>query len=193
MTAFGTDEGFADWLASAGLTLPDDAPAPATVRQQGTTYLNAVYGPRFKGVPAGGVEQINAFPRRGAVVYDQPLADDIIPTSILAAAYRAGYQMVAGGLTLDVSNPSRLTKKEKAEGVGEREYFAPPVDPNRPNIDSDPVIDALLAPFLDVITPDAGMVGLWSVGPGARNPYTKPTASGTTFTDDGLPLASEEW
>lgn len=166
MAGYGDDIGFQHWLDVAGLTLPAGAPPLAVLRQRGTWYIDAVYGSRLKGTPVGGVAQENAFPRKGLVAYGERLSENSIPTSIVSASYRAAYLLAADMLTMDVSDPTKIVKKEKAEGAGEREYFAPPVTPGRDPRAVDTVIEGLLYPFVEPY-PDqqTPMAGVWSVGP----------------------------
>lgn len=191
--AYGTDDGLLAWLAAAGVALSSDTP-PAVARARGSMYIDSVYGARFKGTPTGGVEQVAAFPRQGLVVYDQLLAADNIPSPIVSASYRAAYLIDSGGLTLDVSDPTKVLKKEEAVGVASREYFAPAfVEGKRETRAFDTVIDALLAPFLEPLDTGSG-AGIWAIGSGgASRPASPGRPSDGNYYDGGLPLASEEW
>lgn len=72
MAGYGDDEGFATWLAENGYTLPDGAPLPVVLRQRGSAYLDATYGPRFVGVPTD-PEQEREWPRTGATIFGTAL------------------------------------------------------------------------------------------------------------------------
>lgn len=191
--AYGTDDGLSAWLAAAGVSLPEGSSLPVA-RARGTMYIDSVYGARFKGTPTAGVDQSDAFPRQGLVVYDRLLAADLIPSAILSASYRAAYLIESGALTLDVSDPTRIVKREKADGAAEREFFAPPfVNGERVTRATDTVIDALLAPFLEPLDAGTGQ-GIWAIGSGgASRPASPGRPSDGNYYDGGLPLASEEW
>lgn len=166
---------------------------PAVARARGSMYIDSVYGARFKGTPTGGVEQDAAFPRQGLVVYDQLLAADNIPSPIISASYRAAYLIDSGGLTLDVSDPTKVLKKEEAAGLASREYFAPAfVDGKRETRAFDTVIDALLAPFLEPLDTGSGL-GIWAIGSGVDFSHDTTSRPPVVNYGDGFPLASEEW
>lgn len=98
---YGTDEGFAAYLAALGYTLPVDAPAPAILRARGSAYLDSTYDGLWTGRRTGGVMQADGWPRTGARIHcTAPIADDVIPIAIVNASYRAAW--------LDASNPGVL-------------------------------------------------------------------------------------
>lgn len=67
MAAYGTDQGFTDWLAEQGYVLPEDAPAPAVLRARGSAYVDG-YERFWTGQRTGGVMQELGWPRTGATV-----------------------------------------------------------------------------------------------------------------------------
>lgn len=115
MAGYGTDDGFATWLADNGYTLPDAAPAPAILRQRGSSYIDGLYGPRFGGYPTAGFEQERAFPRTGATfsTYGTSIPGDLIPRQIIEASYAAAYY--------EATNPDGLSAAVAAAGAVKRE------------------------------------------------------------------------
>ena len=162
--AYGTDTGLEDWLASIGAT---DFPGTADLtvaRVNGSNYIDAVYGARFKGVPTGGVEQLDAWPRTGVRVYGQMIPSDTGPVGIVAAAYRAAYLIATGQITIGATAEvgSRI-KRQKVDGAAEREFFAERApDIGRIGVQLDPIIDGLMAPYL--IPVSEGLQGIWAIG-----------------------------
>lgn len=190
--AYGTDDGLSAWLAAAGVSLPEGSSLPVA-RARGTMYIDSVYGARFKGTPTAGVEQVDAFPRQGLIVYDQLLASNLIPTAIVSASYRAAHLIDAGMLTLDVSDPTKVLKKEEAVGTASREFFAPAfVNGKRETRAVDTVIETMLAPFLESDAEWTGQ-GIWAIGSGGNSRPASPGQPFDDYYDGGLPLASEEW
>jgi hypothetical protein len=124
MTGYGTDEGFAAWLAANGYTLPDGALSPAILRTRGSAYLDAVYGPRLTcSAPTGGIDQDAAWPRTGHLVNGNEIPPDVIPAAWVRASYRAAWLEGSspGSLSLTV-NPNQRVKRQKV-GEVEREFF----------------------------------------------------------------------
>jgi hypothetical protein len=125
MAGYGTDQGYADWLAENGYTPPVDAPTPAVLRNRGAGYIDGVYGARFSGIPTGGFAQERAWPRTGAFAYGLPVGDSIIPDAVIKASYAAAWFEAnnLGSLSASGSEASRV-KREKVEGAVEVEYQA---------------------------------------------------------------------
>lgn len=171
MAGYGTDQGFTDWLTANGLTLAAGAPAVSVLRERGSAYLDGAYGVRFKGYPTGGYAQERAWPRTGAVVYGSMIPPDAIPSVVVAASYRAAYleTVTDGGFGGGSINPTAARlKRQKADNVGEQEFFAPPViDVNaddRMLFQVDAAIDGALRPYLDDVA-ELATIGIWAVGP----------------------------
>ncbi|KFI27742.1 hypothetical protein CN97_00765 [Haematobacter massiliensis] len=149
MAAYGTDEGFSEWLVAYGYTLPVGADE-AVLRQRGTAYIDAVYGPRFVGQPASWDQEL-AWPRVGAVtIYGQAIPSDVIPQSVINASYRAAVAeaLEPGSLSYATSAKGRR-KREKVEGAVEVEYFE---NTSETVAGQGPLfldIEGLLAPFLN--------------------------------------------
>lgn len=151
--AYGTDEGFAQWLASQGLALPVGAPAPAVLREIGSSYVDAAYGHKLTcSSKAGGVAQEMAWPRKGHTHDGEVVPDDHIPTAWVQAAYRAGYlSAVTPGWATTGTDASRLTKRERVEGAVEREFFSQSETAgaaSAPGMPSDSIINGLVLPWL---------------------------------------------
>lgn len=125
MAAYGTDEGFQAYLSERGLTLPSGAPAAAVLRQRGSDYLDATYAPRLHcSSPTGGMDQERAWPRTGATVNGEEIADDAIPAAWVRASYRAAWITASGAASLDNTvTPNGRVKRERVEGAVEVEYF----------------------------------------------------------------------
>lgn len=125
MAGYGTNADFNAWLASKGYVLPGTAPSVDVLRERGSSYVDAVYGPRFVGVPTGGVDQERAWPRSGAYVYGQLLLDTVIPSAVIQASYHAAYaEGLKPGTLAGRVVAGRAIKRQKVEGI-EREFFEP--------------------------------------------------------------------
>lgn len=124
--AYGTDEGFLEWLSAQGLTLPDDAPDPAVLRQLGSSYVDAAYEHALQcSQRTGGFEQENAWPRKGHRVNGQLVPSDLIPPAWVNASYRAAYlNAVTPGWSTDSVTPGRITRREQVDVIS-REFFSP--------------------------------------------------------------------
>lgn len=160
--AYGTDQGFSDWLAINGLTLPLTAPTPAILRQRGSQYVDGVYGSRFWGVPTGGFAQERAWPRTGAKAYGQDIPDSVIPVAVEHASYAAAHHeaFFPGSLSVAATHAGAV-KREKVD-VLEVEYVAGSGDVVADATVRLTAVEGLLAPFLRSEAP-AGL-GLWAVG-----------------------------
>ena len=123
MGGYGTDDGFTSWLASNGYALPVGAPTAAVLRQRGSSYIDATYGPRFVGQPTGGFTQERAWPRTGAVAHGTAVPNDVVPEAVTSASYEAAYQeAVSSGSLTAVGSTAARVKREKVEGAVEVEY-----------------------------------------------------------------------
>lgn len=151
--AYGTNEGFEEWLSAQGLTLPDDAPDPAVLRQLGSAYVDSAYEYRLQcSRRAGGFSQELAWPRVGHRVNGQAVPSDLIPQAWVYASYRAAYlNAVTPGWSTDQVTPGRITKREKVDTV-EREFFdqsqAGGGSDSAPGFPSDAVINGMILPWL---------------------------------------------
>ena len=165
MAGYGDDAGFAAWLAGAGYVLPGTAPTSAVLRQRGSAYLDATYGPRLQcSAPTGGVDQERAWPRTGHVINGQAVATDAIPSAWVRASYRAAWlEASSPGRLSSVINPNQRIKRQKADVV-EREFFdggATEVGLGGGAI-IDAEIDGMVAALLCPVA--AAGVGLWAIG-----------------------------
>src|SRR5690606_6584840 len=113
MAGYGTDDGFSAWLTARGYSLPDDAPAPAVLRQLGSDYIDGVYGLRFRGAPTDGIAQERAWPRTGATANTTAIPDDTIPAAVINASYAAAYH--------EALNPGALAAATTGGGQVKRE------------------------------------------------------------------------
>lgn len=166
MAGYGDDSGFTEWLAENGYTLPAGAPLPAVLRNRGSQYLDAVYGSRLNcSSPTGGVEQERAWPRTGHM---SPVAipPDVIPKAWVTASYQAAWREAeTPGWATSSRDPSRMTKREKAD-VLEREFFTAEEGGGSAGVagaNIDGLIEGLVLPFLCPETDGIG-IGIWSVG-----------------------------
>lgn len=167
MAGYGDDEGFTDWLAENGHTLPDGAPSSAVLRQRGSVYLDGLYGSphadrRFSGVPTAGAAQERAWPRTGAVAFGSVLADDLIPTAIINASYAAAFYEAGnpGGLSVIVTDAGAV-KREKV-GPIETEYFGGSEGALSAATPMMLSVDGLVAPYL-VPNSTSGPY-IWAIG-----------------------------
>jgi|SRR5690625_31289 len=151
--AYGTNEGFQEWLSAQGLSLPDDAPSPDVLRQLGSAYVDSAYEYRLQcSRRTGGFEQENAWPRTGHYVNGQLLPSDLIPTAWIYASYRAAYlNAITPGWSTAQVTPGRVTKRERVDTI-EREFFdqsqAGGGADSAPGFPSDATINGLVLPFL---------------------------------------------
>lgn len=122
--AYGTDQGFQDWLDANGYTLPITAPTPAVLRLRGSTYLDATYEPLWTGTRVD-YDQDDGWPRHGAVIdCSKPIPDDVTPKSVVNAAYRAAFLEgttagILGGTAIKVGE---RVKRKKVDVI-EKEFF----------------------------------------------------------------------
>jgi hypothetical protein len=125
MASYGTDDGFAAWLAEQGYDLPDNAPAPAVLRARGSAYVDG-YEAYWTGQRTGGVMQELGWPRVGAVLNCiAAIPDDAIPPVVVNAAYRAAWLEASAPGTLAgpaVTTGARV-QSERVEGAVEISYF----------------------------------------------------------------------
>jgi hypothetical protein len=158
MAGYGDDDGFTAWLAVNGYTLPASSPAPEVLRQRGSSYIDAVYGPRFTGYPTGGYQQERQWPRTNASAYGEPIPVDEIPTPVIESSYYAAAQegLSTGSLSSSTSK-SGLVKRERVEGAVEVEYFESSGDALYAGTPRFGYIEGLLAPFM--LTHSAGYYG----------------------------------
>lgn len=125
MAGYGDDAGFDEYLAGRGLTLPAGAPSKEVLRQRGSDYLDATYGPRLHcSAPTGGLDQERAWPRTGATANGTEIATDNIPAAWVRASYRAAWIEASGSASLESTQaPNGRVKRERVEGAVEVEYF----------------------------------------------------------------------
>ena len=149
MAGYGTDQGFTDWLAANGYSLPNGAPAAAVLRQRGSVYIDGTYGYRFPGSPTGGLDQDRAWPRTGATIYGSTLADTLVPQRVIDASYMAAYiEATKPGSLAIVTDPAKRVKRQKVEGI-EREFFEPGGGSVfAPDSPVSTIIEGLLAPLI---------------------------------------------
>lgn len=165
MAGYGDDSAFTAWLTEQGLTLPVDAPAVAALRQRGSDYVDASYGPLLHcSSPTGGLEQERAWPRTGHKVNGQQIADDVIPSAWVRASYRAAWlEATNPGWASGSVDPNKRVKRQKVDTI-EREFFdrAAAADGGVVgNVDAG--IAGMVAPYLCPAMGEVG-IGLWSVG-----------------------------
>lgn len=152
MAAYGSDVEFAAYLAGLGLTLPVGAPAPAVLREIGSSYVDSAYGWKLMcSQKTGGFAQELQWPRTGHVINGEEVPSDLIPQQWINASYRAGYlQAVTPGWATTGTDASRQTRREKVDVV-EREYFAASDAAGTsaaPGMPSDSIINGMVSPWL---------------------------------------------
>lgn len=149
---YGDDNGFQAWLTSQGLTLPENAPAPAVLRQIGSDYVDAAYEYALQcSHRTGGFEQERAWPRTGHRINGQLVPSDLIPPAWVTASYRAAYlEALTPGWATGPKDPNRITRREKVDVI-EREFFNAADAPGSSaaaGITSDAIINGLVLPWL---------------------------------------------
>lgn len=152
MAAYGTDEGFNDYISAQGLTLPDDAPSVEVLRTLGSAYVDSAYEYKLQcSRRTGGFEQELAWPRTGHKVNGQNVPSDLIPPAWVKASYRAAYlNAVTPGWSTAGEDVSPKVKRQKVEGI-EREFFGPNATVETsaaPGMPSDSIINGMLTPWL---------------------------------------------
>lgn len=171
MAGYSDDATFTTWLTDNGYTLPSGAPSEAVLRQRGSVYVDATYGPRFRGTPTDGVTQERAWPRTGASVYGATVPDTDVPLAVIHASFMAAWAEANDeGVLEAIASGAQTIKRERVDVI-ETEYQ----DANRTaeNMPYDPLapsaitpilsrIDGLLKPYL--VLADYGL-GIWSIGP----------------------------
>lgn len=150
--AYGTDQGFTDYLAAQGLALPADAPPAATLRAIGSGYVDAAYGYKLTcSRRTGGWEQELEFPRTGHRVNGQLLPSDLIPNAWIHASYRAAWlNATTPGWATGSVDGNRVTRRERVDVI-EREFFAADQAPGSdaaPGMVSDSIINGMVLPLL---------------------------------------------
>jgi hypothetical protein len=117
MAGYGSDQGFTDYTAAAGYTVPSGTVAAA--RQRGSVYIDGTYGWRFPGVPTDGLAQDRAWPRTGAIDwYGAAIDPSLIPVCVINASYEAAYlEMTKPGSLSVISSSAKTVAKLKAGSV----------------------------------------------------------------------------
>lgn len=124
MNAYGTNEGFTEWVTANGFTLPEGVNVD-TLRMIGSAYIDAAYGAKLTcSRRAGGFEQDLEWPRKGHVVNGELVPDTLIPPVWVKASYRAAYlEAMTPGWATTGTDPNRVTRREKVDVI-EVEYFS---------------------------------------------------------------------
>lgn len=163
MAGYGSDEGLTDWAAENGYSTSTGDLTVAQLRQRASDYLDGLYGSRFRGEPARGIDQERAWPRVNALAWKTPVAADVIPRNVIIASYHAAIQeaLKPGSLSISAANSSAL--KRKKVDVIEKEYFEGSGHAVTDNTLRLSAVEGLLAPFLIPESTPAGL-GLWAVG-----------------------------
>lgn len=163
MSGYGSDAEFDAWMAENGYATSSGDLTVAQLRQRGSDYIDGLYGLRFRGEPAGGIDQERAWPRAGAKAGKTPIPADAIPRNVILASYHAALHEGAnpGSLAVAAANSGAL-KRKKIDTI-EKEYFEGSGSAVTDNTIRLSAVEGLLAPFLIPETAPAG-VGLWAVG-----------------------------
>lgn len=163
MSGYGSDQGFTEWAAENGYSTSTGDLTVAQLRQRASDYLDGLYGARFRGEPAGGIDQERAWPRVNATAWKTPVAADVIPRNVIIASYHAAILEALKPGSLSISAANSGTLKRKKVDVIEKEYFEGSGNAVTDNTLRLSAVEGLLAPFL--IPEDApAALGLWAVG-----------------------------
>jgi hypothetical protein len=163
VAGYGSDQGFNEWAAENGYSTSTGDLTVAQLRQRASDYLDGLYGARFRGEPAGGIDQERAWPRINATAWKTPVAADVIPRNVIIASYHAAIQeaLKPGSLSISAANSGSL-KRKKIDTL-EKEYFEGSGNAVTDNTLRLSAVEGLLAPFL--VPEDApAAIGLWAVG-----------------------------
>lgn len=148
--AYGTDDGFIEWLAAQGL--PPPAGDPAVLRQIGSNYIDAAYEARLNcSSRAGGFNQLLAWPRKNHKMNGHAVPSDLVPQAWINAAYRAAHlEDMTPGWATKGTDASRQTKRERVDTI-EREFFSA-ADASGTDaaagMPSDSIINGMVLPWL---------------------------------------------
>lgn len=119
MLAYGTDDGYVEWLTARGYCVPVDVPAPSVMRMRGSVYVDGTYGGRFVGKPTGGALQDREWPRTGV----PGVPSDAVPQRVIEAAYAAAWhESVNPGTLAAVMTPGRRIVRARVEGAVDVSY-----------------------------------------------------------------------
>lgn len=148
MAGYGSDTGFAAWLADNGHDLPADAPVPAVLRHRGSVYIDGLYGSKFVGVAADGFSQERAWPRIDAESFGQAIPSNVIPVAIEQASYAAAFHEATNpGALSPAASQSGAVKRKKLD-VLEVEYFEGSGNAAADAVVRIAAVEGILAPFL---------------------------------------------
>lgn len=140
---YGDAIGFQAWLDANGLTLPVDAPAPLVLLNRGSAYLDATYEGLWSGRRTDIATQENAWPRTGALLNcREAIPSDIIPQTVITAAYRAAYIDATQPGVLSASSVSGARVKRQKVDVIEQEFFDDGAEKSTPGMGGPAFIDA---------------------------------------------------
>lgn len=150
--AYGNDQAFQDWLAAQGLSLPDDAPPLAVLRQIGSSYVDSAYGYMLScSRKTGGWDQELEWPRTGHRVNGSPFPSDLIPNAWIYASYRAAYlNAVNPGWSTSATGSTQKVRRERLSTL-EVEYFDDSSSAGSSasaGMPTDAIINGLVLPFL---------------------------------------------
>ena len=134
--ARGSDNGFQDWMALRGHTLPAGAPTPAILRQRATDYIDAVYGPRLIG--------------------DQ-IVDPLL-TALETATYIAAWHEANNPGSLSVSASQAGAVKRRKVDVIEIEYFEGSGDALTDGTLRLSLVEGILGPYLRALGDANGLL-----------------------------------
>lgn len=167
MAGYGNDSDFEEWLFARGITLPAGSPSAAVLRQRGSDYIDALYGPCFYGIPTEGLNQERSWPRTNAIVAGIQIDPDSIPLAVIMASYRAAVMEAESPGSLSViTDPNKRVKRQRVEGAVEREFFEPGDSQGGFPVNS--LIHGMLRSYVNGVCmgwiEETGSLGIWAVG-----------------------------
>lgn len=148
---YGTLSAANEWHQTRGNSAwaagSEEARTAALVRA--SDWLDATYGPRFKGQPST-MSQPREWPRIGVCLRGHELPDDEVPSQILAAVYDAALRELAapGSLAPDFDPAAQIRAKSEGLGPMQESYtYAAPATAGEAR-KAFPIIEGYLRPFL---------------------------------------------
>lgn len=151
MPGYGSDAEFQSYLSDNGHTLPDGHIALAALRQRGSSYIDATYGPKLAcSRPTGGIAQERAWPRTGHEIDGEEIDPDVIPDAWVRASYRAAWlEAETPGILSSSTAPGQRVARERVDVIEVAYHDDGAKEAGQGGIAFiDAEIDGLLTPYL---------------------------------------------